>query len=387
MLSLTCRRARAFAMAEVAQLAEAIKALLGHLQSGGGGGGVGGGMVERTLMQKGILGGKGFEVMNKFSGGETEWNEWSGYFKTLVETKSEMAAEALAFVKTEGKTEKEVMTWDNVLRGIKASDKYEFDDEGCVKRFEKLGQTSKELYRWLRLKTEGEANMVVTAEEEEADGYKVWGLLQAKYNKRTMSRLMRLMQECMYPKKVKVGDLENGIRAWEDKWKRMRRDQPEGTKIPGMWKMAAMLRICPENIVEMVENRWDELGENYEAMKERVIGWANNKAYKKSDRGGGPVPMDVDNVTTKEEEWEDWNGEEYYGGGMVAAVYPSTKCFNCQGFGHMARECPNGQKGKGKGAEKGKGKGDGKGDGKGKGMGSKGGFMKGGWKGGGKFGG
>ena len=160
-------------MAEVAQLAEVMRALLGHLQGAGGGGGVGSGTVERALMQKDILGGKGFEVMNKFGGGEAEWNEWSGDFKTLVETKSEMAAEALTFVKTEGKTEKEVMTWDNVLRGIKATDKYELNEEACLKRFEKLGQTSKELYRWLRLKTDGEAKIVVTAEEEEAAGYKV----------------------------------------------------------------------------------------------------------------------------------------------------------------------------------------------------------------------
>ena len=55
--------------------------------------------------------------------------------------------------------------------------------------------------------------------------------------------------------------------------------------------------------------------------------------------------MDVDEV--EEEEEEDWWDE-------VAAVYPMTKCYYCQGFGHMARECP--KKGKGKG-DKGGGKG------------------------------
>jgi hypothetical protein len=115
--------------------------------------------------------------------------------------------------------------FDGVLQGLKNSQKYFEDEEGCLRRFEKIGQASKEVYRWLRLKTEGEAKMVVTAEEEDADGFRVCGLLQAKYNKRTMSRLKRQLQECMYPKKVKVNDLENGIRAWEEKWKRMRRDQ------------------------------------------------------------------------------------------------------------------------------------------------------------------
>ena len=68
---------------------------------------------------------------------------------------------------------------------------------------------SKEIYRWLRLKTEGEAKLVVTAEEEGTYGFKVWGLLQAKYNRRTMARLMRLMQESMYPKQVQMEALRN----------------------------------------------------------------------------------------------------------------------------------------------------------------------------------
>ena len=123
-------------MAEVAQLAKVIEALLGHLQAkeatGGGGG-------EKTFGDRDILSGKGFDVMDKFGGGEAEWNEWSGDFKTMVETRSDMAAEALAFVKQEGKNEKEVMTWDNVLRGLKDQEKYELDSEACIKRFEKLG--------------------------------------------------------------------------------------------------------------------------------------------------------------------------------------------------------------------------------------------------------
>ena len=51
---------------------------------------------------------------------------------------------------------------------------------------------SKELYRWLRLKTEGETKLVGLAEEDEGDGIKVWGLLHAKYNTRIMSRMIKL---------------------------------------------------------------------------------------------------------------------------------------------------------------------------------------------------
>ena len=90
----------------------------------------------------------------------------------------------------------------------------------------------------LRLQTEGEANLVVLAEEDEGAGRRVWGLLHAKYNKKTMSRLMRLQQGSMYPRVVKTTELMGAIMAWEDKLKKMMRDQPEGTKIPEMWKMS-----------------------------------------------------------------------------------------------------------------------------------------------------
>ena len=49
-----------------------------------------------------------------------------------------------------------------------------------------------------------------------------------------MSRLMRLQQESMYPKMVKTTELVGAIMAWEDKCKKMLRDQPDGTTIPDL---------------------------------------------------------------------------------------------------------------------------------------------------------
>ena len=80
-----------------------------------------------------------------------------------------------------------------------------------------------------------------------------------------------------------------------------------------------------------------------------------------------------------DEEADWWGCEVCYDGGEIGAVYPTTKCYNCQGYGHMARECP--QKGKGKGDMKGGGKTGVKGGFKGYG---KGGGIKGGFKGDGK---
>ena len=60
--------------------------------------------------------------------------------------------------------------------------------------------------------------------------------------------------------------------------------------------------------------------------------------------------MDVDEVDEHDADcWDDglFQGQE------IAAVWPTTQCYNCKGYGHMARNCPN--KGGGKGGKGGKG--------------------------------
>ena len=101
----------------------------------------------------------------------------------------------------------------------------------------------------------------------------------------------------------------------------------------------------------------------YSAVKEKVRAMIQNKLAANS----GPVPMDIGEVGRMDEGlWgyhEDFI-EEY----NVDAVDMNTKCFRCQGYGHMSTDCATkSDKGKGKVAEeksgyKGKGKGD---DGKG----------------------
>ena len=137
--------------------------------------------------------------------------------------------------------------------------------------------------------------------------------------------------------------------------------------------MAAMLKLCPKEIQDMVELRWDEIGEEYEKLRDRVIGWATTRAEKK----GGPVPMDVDGVDKGNEKDEENEEEEYWDTNAVTA---STQCYNCQGYGHTSWQCPS--KGKGEGG-KGGGKGSDKGKGGvgGKGWQGKGWQGKGGWEG------
>ena len=69
---------------------------------------------------------------------------------------------------------------------------------------------------WLRLGTEGEAKLVVGSLKEE-DGIMAWGKLHAKFSQKTMSRLMRLQQDFMYPKVLKVGETVDKLLQWEEK--------------------------------------------------------------------------------------------------------------------------------------------------------------------------
>ena len=83
-------------------------------------------------------------MMDNFNRGESKLNEWSGDFSTMVQTKNEMAGEALIHVKPVGKPEKDVMDRVEVMRSIKEA-AADFLRERVVERFQKLEKVSKEL--------------------------------------------------------------------------------------------------------------------------------------------------------------------------------------------------------------------------------------------------
>ena len=119
--------------------------------------------------------------------------------------------------------------------------------------------------------------------------------------------------------------------------------------VPVLWKMAALMELCPADVQDMVCQTIDGVHEDYERLKQKILSWASNKMSHRK----GPVPMDVGRVDGRDSTFE-------FG---VDAIGNNSHCYNCGAWGHASRL----DKGVGKGGKGGKGGGDGGTTGKGKG--------------------
>ena len=192
--------------------------------------------------------GTAFENHKKLRGGDAEWKDWATDFRMLVETRSETLGQLLQNIQRENRREKDVYTTEAVAA--------EAATHGIP--VEEVRKMSKVLYRWLRLLTEGEARAVVMGEEGTGDGLRVWGLLHARWNARTVGRVMRVQQEAMYPWRVKMADVAVGLVEFERRWQRMV-DAERGEKVRLRYlKLAAVMAMIPEALASRAKMMWDD---------------------------------------------------------------------------------------------------------------------------------
>ena len=289
---------------------------------------------------------KGFDGLGTFSGGEEAWRMWAWKMKVAVGAMHGGLAKVLAAAeKCEGKTAKDLRV-DLVREGLVD------EANGAV-----VEKASQELYSVLVRYTTSEAATIVRSTTD-LDGAEAWGKLHASYSRRTVGRMFRVQRESLYPPVVKnLKLLRLAIMQWEEKWKSMMSELGSEAKIPELWRMSALLEMCPREVKDQMLLKLDDIGENYEQLKNKVISYTTNRV---EQNRSGPTPMELDEV------WQEGEEEEY----EVDVVWRNVQCYACGETGHMAAECPYGW-GKGKGKAKGKdgGKGGKKGEGKkGKGM-------------------
>ena len=266
---------------------------------------------------------KDFERLDKYSGGEELWQEWADDFEVAVKAKiprvEQVMKVAVKRMKASGSGTAETIEEMEIEKLADIDDLRHVDLTG-------MDKASGELYQVLMMMTSGEAKTVVK-QSREKDGFKAWAELAARFDRRSMGRAFRELRECMYPTPVKaLSEVNAAIGIWEDRWKRMEANTG-GSGIPEVWKMAAMLEVCPKEVKEMMLVRLDEL-KDFKALKEKVIVWVTNKL----EQGGGPVPMDIGEVD------DNYDNHDYNDDYTVDAV-SNGKCFNCGGYGHYARDC------------------------------------------------
>ena len=239
---------------------------------------------------------KCFSRLDKFAGGEEKWREWSYDFRMATATQNATVFEILNWIE-----EDEEHTFGEIM---------ERDPQGMQNgRFNGMETIDKEIFQHLVLSTEGEAKMVVKAMEN-ADGFVAYSRLHAKYSRRTVARIMRIHKECMCPSWMKdVKLLTSAIFQWEDKWNAMLKEMKDPS-VPELWKMAAFLELCPNDIKDQVFLQIDEINENYAVLREEVLGWTANKV--EQEKSSGRAHMDIGEVDDSQSALQshfDWPGQ------------------------------------------------------------------------------
>jgi hypothetical protein len=299
---------------DAAQFGEFLSVKAGAVGHGGAPGLGAHGGRERQLIAK-------YFRVDTFRGNNMEFDDWAFKLKRVVRSMNLQVFQIMS--EAEGRTESIVE--DNLE--------------------ESMWHRSGELYDILCQNTTGEALSVIKMVGD-MEGIKAWQVLFRKYNPKTMARGVRLLCEVTNPPKIKdLANIETEINKWEEK--ALMLQTQFGEELTNKMKIAVFTNMMPVNIQEHIYSTLEE-ATLYGTVKEKVRAMVQNKIAANM----GPAPMDIGEVGHKMD-FEDgdcskryWNDEEY----SVDAVDMNTKCYKCQGYGHMSRDCGTKiEKGKGKG--------------------------------------
>ena len=288
---------------------------------------------EARVSAEGSRKGKGYiplksMVPEKFSDKEEEWRQWQDDMADYLDNQEPGMKKLLEDI--EGST--------NMV------------DEEWVK--EKLDEYDAKVvgdgvnvWRALKTLTGGEARKVVMSVRPE-NGFQAWQKLHMRFGPSLAARQGAVLSELsmMVTKPAKnpvetknlVTELERRIKLVDD----ITGDGVGDNHAKSI--LVGILDPTTRQHTAMYHGRTH----NFEQLKKAVLEFVNN-ATRRDDA------MQVGCITAEENfgQSQTWNEDEE---SYLGAVGNWKQCYNCHGYGHIARDCP---KGKGKGGDKGKGKG------------------------------
>jgi len=305
-----------------------------------------------------------FRRIEKYSGAVGTWHEWSFGLTMTAGTVDGQLSAALEEIKKFANAPLNEGLFDPSVTTIKWGPWHP-----------EIGKAyTQALFGVLIALTSGEANAVVRnstskTKDQAKCGFSAFYALCVRFNPKTPVRTLQFFTQIVNPTAIKnVREIPTIIEAWESKVSTLSSEHEE--TLSDKLKTAILVSMLPNELQDIVFQNMD-VKTKYETVRDKVISLAGHRIQM-----AAPTPMDIGAVNNgsnrcehhHEQAWtqdvNNWNGESELEIGQVKGYGKGNmQCYNCQGYGHLARDCqqPRQPKGYGKGQQadvKGKGKGE-----------------------------
>ena len=207
---------------------------------------------------------------------------------------------------------------------------------------------SKKLYSLLAGMTTGEANAVVRRSGR--NGLLAWKRLSSSLNPRTLGSGIKAISAVLNPGRVtNAAKADHAIEAWEDNLAKLAKEY--GEVISAKMKVAVLYAMLPKDLQERALDKcavsWGNASEDDAKLIFTKIREETKNVAKSRRDMATPKPMEVDEVTRKEEEETEAPEEcetNYVGNTNVPkGKGKSGGCWTCGETGHRQFECPKNQ--------------------------------------------